>query len=78
MPPTLETTPTKMESRLVDVSEWQGIIDWETLKKNIDGAIIRCSYGTKKKDNYFERNVTECQRLGIPFGVYLYGLADSD
>lgn len=66
-----------MVSKVIDVSEWQGVIDWDTVKNNIDGAIIRCSYGVKKKDTYFDRNVSECIRLGIPFGVYLYGLADS-
>ena len=31
--------------RVVDVSSWQGQINWNEAKKHIDGAIIRCGYG---------------------------------
>ena len=34
-----------MERLLIDVSEHNGVIDWETAKNHIDGAIIRCGYG---------------------------------
>lgn len=29
----------------IDVSQYQGIIDWEKVKKHIDFAILRCGYG---------------------------------
>ena len=64
-----------MEKLLIDVSEHNGKIDWETVKNYIDGAIIRCGYGmdeTNQDDKQWKRNVAECERLGIPFGVYLY------
>jgi GH25 family lysozyme M1 (1,4-beta-N-acetylmuramidase) len=64
--------------KLIDVSEHNGIIDWEKVKPHIDGAIIRCGYGmdlTKQDDKYFKRNADECTRLGIPFGVYIYSYA---
>lgn len=67
--------------KLIDVSEHQGKIDWEKVKPQIDGAILRCGYGMdieKQDDTYFKRNADECTRLGIPFGVYLYSYADNN
>jgi len=64
--------------KIIDVSQYQGWIDWDTVKDYIDGAIIRCGYGSNyesQDDAYWERNVSECERLGIPFGVYLYSYA---
>ena len=63
----------------IDVSEWNGTIDWEKVKASgIDYAIIRCGYGmnySNQDDKYWLRNVSECERLGIPFGVYIYSYA---
>lgn len=67
--------------KLIDVSEHQGKINWEKVKPQIDGAILRCGYGMdieKQDDAYFKRNADECTRLGIPFGVYLYSYANSE
>ena len=67
--------------KLIDVSEHQGKINWEKVKPQIDGAILRCGYGMdieKQDDAYFKRNADECTRLGIPFGVYLYSYADNN
>ena len=65
----------------IDVSYYQGDIDWEKAKSaGVEFAIIRCGYGMDVKnqdDEKFERNVTECERLSIPYGVYLYSYADS-
>ena len=63
----------------IDVSEHQGIIDWEAVKEDgISFALLRCGYGQndeEQDDKYFLRNIAECQRLGIPYGVYLYSYA---
>ncbi|HIS39969.1 MAG TPA: LysM peptidoglycan-binding domain-containing protein [Candidatus Aphodovivens avistercoris] len=67
-----------MAKFIIDVSEHQGSIDWEAVKPHIDGAIIRCGYGNddaSQDDKQWARNVSECERLGIPFGVYLYSYA---
>lgn len=65
----------------IDVSEHQGVIDWEAVKASgIDFAIIRCGYGndwSSQDDLYWERNVSECERLGIPYGVYIYSYAEN-
>lgn len=62
----------------IDVSSWQGKIDWTKVKPHIDFAIIRCGFGNDHKRNddiYFERNAKECEALGIPYGTYLYSYA---
>ena len=67
-----------MKKILIDVSEYQGVIDWEKVMPHIDGAILRCGYGgdyEDQEDEQFRRNADECTRLGIPFGVYLYSYA---
>ncbi len=65
----------------IDVSEFQGNIDWQTVKNSgIDFAIIRCGYGSDYSDQddaKWLRNVSECERLGIPYGVYLYSYANT-
>lgn len=67
-----------MELKIIDVSNWQGKIDWSKAKGYIDGAIIRCGWGKdleKQDDPMFVRNVEACITNGIPFGVYLYSYA---
>ncbi len=62
--------------KIIDVSKWQEKIDWEKVKNSgIDGAIIRLGYGSSTEDQYFKRNISECNRLNIPYGVYLYSYA---
>ncbi len=62
----------------IDVSSYQGNINWEKAKQNIDFAIIRCGYGnnrTTQDDSKFERNTEKCEQQNIPYGVYLYSYA---
>ena len=61
----------------MDISEYQGTINWDTVKNrsDIDFVIIRSSYGSGYKDRKWEYNVKECERLGIPYGVYIYSTA---
>lgn len=63
---------------VIDVSEWQGVINWEQVKPQIGGAIIRAAYGANRNDIYVTRNLSECDRLGIPYGVYIYSLAGNE
>ena len=60
---------------IIDVSEWQGVINWNKARQHIDGVILRCGCGTSYNDKQWARNVAECERLGIPYGVYLYSYA---
>ena len=61
----------------IDVSVYQGQIDWEKVAGQIGFAILRAGYGMFdfQKDPMFERNYAECKRLGIPVGVYFYSYA---
>ena len=70
-----------MSKRIIDVSEHQGAIDWAVVKRQVDGAIIRCGYGDDAKsqdDKQWIRNATECERLGIPYGAYLYSYCTNE
>ena len=66
---------------IMDVSRWQKSIDWDKVKSSglISGVMIRAmgnsAEGKPSKpyiDPFFTRNYAECQRLGIPVGVYGY------
>lgn len=70
-----------MSVKGIDVSEFQGKIDWEKVKNDgIEFAILRCGYGmdfSNQDDVEYERNANECERLGIPYGVYLMSYANT-
>ena len=64
--------------KAVDISYHNGVIDFERLKNAVDYVIIRCGYGqdmASQDDKQWNRNVSECERLGIPYGVYFYSYA---
>lgn len=70
---------------VIDISSWQGNIDFDALKNSglVDGVIVRVGYGTTLNskcgiDNKFERNISELNRLGIPYGLYIYGYAQNE
>lgn len=68
------------KQKMVDVSYHNGKINWEKVKKAGYHAIIRCGFGQDEDgqdDTKFEYNSSECERLGIPYGVYLYSYASS-
>lgn len=64
---------------VIDVSEWQGDIDWAKAKADgVEGVIIRLGYGEgNNADKKAQRNISECKRFGIPFGIYWYSYADT-
>ena len=68
-------------SRGIDVSKWQGNINWEKVKNaGIDFAIIREGYGKKDPkqiDKKFKDNINGAKSVGIHTGVYHYSYADS-
>lgn len=59
----------------IDVSVWQGNIDWSKAAKEIDFAIIRAGYGSSGKDKKFEQNYAGCQSNNVYKGVYWYNYA---
>lgn len=62
-----------MSLKGLDVSQFQGIIDWSQVKKaGYQFAMLRAGYGYNTVDSQFHRNASECNRLGIPIGVYWF------
>ena len=60
----------------VDVSIFNGNVDWQALKAaGIDFAICRSSYGKKHFDETFQRNVEGAHRAGLICGAYHYSYA---
>lgn len=59
----------------IDVSEHQGRINWEKVREHIDFAMIRLGFGQNTLDAQAKRNISECNRLGIPYGVYWFSCA---
>ena len=67
----------------MDVSSYQGNIDWDVVKATgeIKFAIIRIGFGdddTSQDDRLAIHNMDECERVGIPYGVYLFSYAVSE
>jgi lysozyme len=59
--------------RGIDVSKWQGEIDWDAVKADgIEFAYIRVSDGAARPDPSFARNWAEAGRVGIARGAYQY------
>ncbi|MCM1133639.1 MAG: D-Ala-D-Ala carboxypeptidase family metallohydrolase [Ruminococcus flavefaciens] len=68
----------KIVANGIDVSEHQGVIDWDKVKSDgVQFAILRAGYGKESSqvDRQFERNYSECKRLNIPVGAYWYSYA---
>lgn len=66
----------------IDVSGYQKDIDWQKVKDaGIDFAILKIGNINAREpdgwytDSRFQRNLSECERLGIPYGVYAYSYA---
>ncbi len=65
-----------MEIRGIDVSAWQGKIDWGTVAAyGMDFVLLRITEAGNVIDNCFERNFSECRKHNIPVGVYKYSYA---
>ena len=65
-------------SKGIDVSHWQGNIDWAKVKEDgITFAIIRCGHGLGNQmvDRTWVQNVEACIKYGIPYGIYFYSEA---
>ena len=64
----------------IDVSEYQGVIDWAKVAKDgVQFAVIRAGYGRelRQKDKQFERNYAGAKAAGIQVGAYWYSYANS-
>lgn len=59
----------------IDVSVWQGAIDWSRARNDINFAIIRAGYGANSVDKRAEENMRSCKANNIPFGAYWFSYA---
>lgn len=70
-----------IEMKGIDVSKHNGVIDWDKVKAaGIEFALLRAGFGKEHPnqiDRTFERNYSECKRVGIPVGAYHYSYAKS-
>ena len=65
-----------MEIKGIDVSAWQGAIDWDTVANyGMDFAILRITEAGNVIDSCFEKNYSGCQKHNIPTGAYKYSYA---
>ena len=85
-PPKAETSePTKTEpsknlkldGKIIDISKWQGNIDFNALKDKVSLVIARAGVGSDA-DTRFDEYATKMNELNIPFGVYCYSYAGDE
>lgn len=63
----------------IDVSAWQGKIDWQAVKNDgIQFAFVRIGHGAHVLDTYYSQNMKGAQEAGIPVGVYMYSTAKNE
>ena len=66
--------------KVMDISEHQGhISNWEGIIKDndIDAVIVRIGY-SGAEDKHLAHNISELNRLGVPYGIYLYTYASTE
>ena len=68
--------PNKPTAFGIDVSIWNGSIDWTKVKNEVDFAILRIGY-EYTLDTRFLEYVQGCIDNDIPYGVYIYSYAES-
>lgn len=67
-----------MEIKGIDVSSWQGKIDWNKVANyGMDFAILRITEAGNVIDGQFENNFAGCNKYKIPVGVYKYSYAST-
>ncbi len=71
------------KSNGIDVSKWQGKIDWQKVKNSgIEFAFIRIGYrgenGIIYKDDNADYNIQQAQKAGVLVGVYFFSTAVSE
>ena len=66
--------PNKSTAFGIDVSTWQGSVNWANVRNDVDFAILRIGYSTTL-DNRFLEYAKGCETYGIPYGVYHYSYA---
>jgi lysozyme len=58
--------------QLIDVSEFQGSIDWKKVRGKVDGAFVRVADGDHKDPTYNATRVKEIRAAKLPWGPYYF------
>ena len=67
-----------MEFKGIDVSKWQGTIDWPSVSKtDVNFAIMRATFGYTGIDSHFTKNITNISKTNLNRGAYHYSYATS-
>lgn len=62
--------------KVIDVSEWNGTIDWSNIKNgDVNAVVLRAGYGDGGEDRMFAANLAAVRKYRIPFSVYWYSYA---
>lgn len=65
-----------MSKKVIDVSAWNGTVDWSKCKDNgVKGVIIKIIRKDLAQDQQFTKNYKGCHKYKIPWGVYNYSYA---
>lgn len=72
--PTELNSDINLEGKIIDISKWQGTIDFNALKPEVGLVIARASCGSDK-DVKIDEYAREMNEKRIPFGVYCYSYA---
>ena len=76
----IKTHKTDDTTVAIDVSSWQGSINWNKVKSSgVDAAMIRIGYGSNNKstmDKRFKENLKNAKQAGIKVGIYYYSYAN--
>lgn len=76
-PAPAQTETLKLDGKIIDISKWQGTIDFDKLKNEVSLVIARAGVGSDA-DPKFDEYAKAMNDRKIPFGVYCYSYAGDD
>ena len=59
----------------IDLSGWDDVVYWDTLKNEVQFVILRAGYGQGNPDSVYESYYQKCKEIGMPVGAYWYAKA---
>lgn len=74
---TSHSSPNPVLHKGIDVSVWNGDVNWPTVATQVEFVIMRASW-EETADEKFHTNAKGCQDNNIPFGVYVYSYAETE
>lgn len=63
--------------KIIDISQWNTVTDWDAVKQNVDAVIIRAGFTYSRNgylcvDNKYTENRQECKKRNIPYSLYFF------